>query len=160
MAKNKQKSNGKQNQTNDSNQPQTAENSNVNESATAQTTQEKNSTMLTLTLKSIQKNGIATYTAEGLNASVYFNKTMFQGEPPQTVSVDASNLTQPGQNVRTGRQADPAKLAEKADKAQQRAQKAMERADKAKARAEQAAKRAGGSAEAPQVEAQPEPVGA
>lgn len=98
---------------------------------------------ITLTLKRIQKNGIATYNQEGVNASVYFNKTMFVGDPPQNVQIIAAGLTKPGESPVAGRAVDQTKLTERATKAQERAAKALERANKAKANAEKLAKRAG-----------------
>lgn len=92
--------------------------------------------LVTLTKRNVQKNGIVTYARDGVNASVYFNKSMFNGEPPETVQVAASNLRAPGDaSVGGGRTVDPAKLAE-------RSAKATERAEKAKARAEKAAEKA------------------
>jgi hypothetical protein len=103
----------------------------------------QNGQAITLTLKRIQKNGIATYNQDGVNASVYFNKTMFTGEPPQTVQIVADGLTKPGESPVAGRQVDPAKMQERATKAQERAKKAQERAEKARVQAEKLAARAG-----------------
>lgn len=88
--------------------------------------------LVTLTKRNVQKNGIVTYAREGVNASVYFNKSMFNGDAPDQVTIGAVNLRQPGEGgVGGGRSVDPAKLQERAEKAQANAAKAQERAQKA-----------------------------
>ena len=101
----------------------------------------------TLKLVNVQKNGIATYTEEGVGASVYFNKTMFSGaerevvinvdgkdytvktNAPVTLTITAPSLTKAGENVRIGggKKADPAKLKAKLEKSLQRQTKTAAR---------------------------------
>ncbi len=121
----------------------TAENESAAQENDMSTESSNGSGAITLTLKRIQKNGIATYNQEGVNASVYFNKTMFVGDPPKNVQIIADGLTKPGESPVAGRAVDQTKLTERATKAQERAAKALERANKAKANAEKLAKRAG-----------------
>ena len=98
---------------------------------------------VTLTLKGVQKNGIATYTREGVNASVYFNKSMFTGAPPASVRIVADTLTAPG-TVTAGRsRKTPEELKVMAEAGLAKAQKAADRAKKAQERAAKLAKRAG-----------------
>ena len=98
---------------------------------------------ITLTLKGVQKNGIATYTREGVNASVYFNKSMFVGAPPASVQITADTLTAPG-TVTAGRSSKtPEELKALAETAQAKAQKSADRAAKALAKAQKLMKRAG-----------------
>jgi hypothetical protein len=105
--------------------------------------QERTPNMATLVLKNVQKNGIATYSREGVNASVYFNKSMFQGPPPRSITIEADGLTEPGQGPTRGT-TDPAKLAQKAEEADKRAAKAEERAKKALERANKLRQRVAG----------------
>lgn len=98
--------------------------------------------LVTLTKRNVQKNGIVTYAREGVNASVYFNKSMFNGEPPDSVQVGALNLRAPGEGgIGGGRAVDPAKLAQRAIDAQAKAEKAQARAAKAADRATKLAAR-------------------
>lgn len=98
--------------------------------------------LVTLTKRNTQKNGIVTYAREGVNASVYFNKSMFNGDAPETVQVAAVNLRAPGEGgVGGGRTVDPAKLAQRAQEAEAKAAKATARAAKATEKAAKLAAR-------------------
>lgn len=97
--------------------------------------------MATLTLRKVHKNGNASYSQEGVRASVYVNKQMFaDGNPPETIEFGAPNLAQPGQ--KTAKSVDPEVQAERERKAAERAAKAQERASKAQERARKAIERA------------------
>jgi len=114
--------------------------------------------MVTLTKRNVQKNGIVTYARDGVNASVYFNKSMFNGEPPDSVSIGAVNLRQPGEGgIGGGRTVSPEKLAERAKKADELAEKAKVRAEKALAKANKLKARIGGT-QAPAAEEAAEEV--
>lgn len=91
---------------------------------------------ITLTKRKTNNSGNTSYARDGVRASVYINKQMFTGTPPETIELDAENLTEPGA-ARVGK--DPAKAlakaAERATKAQARAEKALAVAEKLKAQA-------------------------
>ena len=107
--------------------------------------------MATLTKKNVQKNGIVTYSRPGVAASVYFNKSMFSGEPPETVEITADNLTEPGSATARagGRNVSPERLAEMAAKEDERVKKQEERLAKSKAKAAKLAERLGKTGEQP-----------
>jgi hypothetical protein len=100
--------------------------------------QASNGATRTATLKKVstQKNGLTTYTEEGVGASVYINRTVFKGDAPDTIQIVAVNLTKPGENVRIGggRKADPVKLQAKLVKSQERQAKIAARDAKLAAR--------------------------
>jgi hypothetical protein len=91
---------------------------------------------ITVKFKGTQKNGIHTYSDESRGASVYFNKSLFAGQPPAELTFEAPDgvFAEPGSSRAAARGASPEKLAkqeEKAKKAQERADKAADRAKKA-----------------------------
>lgn len=103
---------------------------------------------ITLTRKSTQKNGVSTYSTEGIKASVYFNKTFFTGgNAPDTIVISAPDgvIVAPGSVVsgkgaaavspeRAAKAAEVAKKsAERLAKLQERAKKQQEVADRMKA---------------------------
>jgi hypothetical protein len=125
-----------------------------NETEQAPQQSEDAGAFVVLNKRNVQKNGIVTYARDGVNASVYFNKSMFNGDAPETVEVRASNLRKPGEGgVGGGRTVDPAKLQERASKAEENARKAQERAQKALDKANKLKARIGGTS----APATPEP---
>ncbi len=52
---------------------------------------------LTLTKQRIAKNGMVSYKADNQRSTgtIYFDKKMFNGEAPQTLTVDGDNLAEP-----------------------------------------------------------------
>ena len=105
---------------------------------------------ITVQFKGTQKNGIHTYSDNTRGASIYVNKSMFGGNPPESLVVSAPDGTfSEAGAARSPRGASPervAKAAEKAQKAAERAQKAQERATKAQELAARLAKAQGGAA--------------
>ena len=112
----------------------------------APTQQEKTRPMaqITLTRRMTEKSGNTSYARPGVKASVYFNKNMFTGEPPETIEIIAENLTEPGQIVVSADKeakmlAKAAKLAEQSVKLQEKAAKLAEKLAKAQADADKVA---------------------
>jgi len=112
---------------------------------TSVTRQQEKNPMATATLKfrKTDKSGSSSYSIEGVKSSVYFNKGMFAGEPPQTLSIDLPDgftFTQPGDAKVAGvaaltpeqRKANAAALAAKRA-AMTPAEKAAERLERARA---------------------------
>lgn len=128
-------------------QSKTAASTTTEDSMTTTTEQNESAIdgMVTLTKRNVQKNGIVTYARDGVNASVYFNKSMFNGEPPDSVSIGAVNLRAPGEGaVGGGRTVSPEVLAKKSAEADRLAEKAKVRAEKALAKANKLKARVGG----------------
>jgi hypothetical protein len=93
--------------------------------------QENTNMLLTFTRRGEQKNGMVSYSLEGLRGSIYVNKSLFAGDLPQTIDIGAEGLATPGAAKVTS--------AEKLTKMQEAATKAADRAKKATDRAEKAA---------------------
>lgn len=95
--------------------------------------------MITLKLIRTNKSGASLYQQDGSKASIRFPKSLFTGEPPAEVQLNAPEgvLAAPGA-VKASKTSDEvkAKVAANAEKAVARAQKAQERAAKALARAQ------------------------
>lgn len=96
--------------------------------------------MATLVYRKTDKSGSSSYSIVGLKSSVYFNKGMFPGEPPQTIEVP-DIFTQPGsKEAKVG----VAKLTPEERKANLEAARAkraaMSPAERAQARVESARK--------------------
>jgi hypothetical protein len=98
--------------------------------------QEKKMNSITLQKKSTQKNGVSTYTAEGLGASVYFNQTFWTDKhAPDEVTITAAEgvIAEPGEAKVNTKDVTPERAQKAADaalKAQDRLTKATERAKK------------------------------
>lgn len=84
-----------------------------------QTQQRKEGTMdITLQYKSTQKNGVSTYSSKELGGSVYFNKSLFAGQPPAEVTISAPEgaFAPPGTGRSNGRDASPERVAKAEEK--------------------------------------------
>lgn len=128
--------------------------SSVKSTATVNPVQEKN-TMATLKFRKTDKSGSSSFSIEGVKSSVYFNKGMFAGEPPQTLEInlpDGFAFAEPGARPAAGatamtpeqraaaaaqRKAELAAMtpAQRAQLKVENAQKALEAAQKAAAKA-------------------------
>jgi hypothetical protein len=53
------------------------------------------SNQVVLQKKTVMKNGGASYTREGVRASVYCSPKNFDGAPPDTITIAADNLVVP-----------------------------------------------------------------
>jgi hypothetical protein len=92
--------------------------------------------MASLTLRKIDKGGMALYSLENVRGSVYFSKSLFATTPPSTIEVNGIEFAAPG-TPGAPKVADPErvrKAQEAAAKAQARAVKAQEKANKLAAR--------------------------
>ena len=56
--------------------------------------------MATLVRRKTDKSGSTSYSIVGLKSSVYFNKGMFKGEPPETIDIPGVEFAEPGSNVK------------------------------------------------------------
>jgi|TARA_R110000824_G_scaffold1386_6_gene7056 hypothetical protein len=82
---------------------------------------------IVLTKRTVNKNGDVAYSRDGVRSTVYANKGMFVGEPPDTITLECDVAK--FMPVKPG--IDPAIVAERAAKAQVRAEKAQAKAVKA-----------------------------
>jgi hypothetical protein len=114
----------------------TTPNVNVNHAAAAA----GENRMAQLTRRKISRNGKnVLYGAAGYGpAGVRFPRSMFAGEPPETITIEA-NFVEP--KVKANAPKDPARAAELEARRQERLQKAQERAQKAQERAQKASER-------------------
>jgi hypothetical protein len=84
-------------------------------------------THIVLKRRNVNKNGESAYSRDGVRSTIYINKGMFIGEPPDTITLECESAkftpVKPG--------VDPAIVAERAAKAQVRAEKAQAKAAKA-----------------------------
>ena len=85
-----------------------------------------------LTLRTIEKGGLVSYARPGVRASLYFNKTIFAGAPPQEITLTGKGFRTPGPII------NPVTAAERAEKANAKATAATERAAKAQETAQKA----------------------
>lgn len=97
------------------------------------------------------KNGATVFTAPGMRAAVILQKSFFgEGGAPESIELNAENLTEPGQVKPTVTSEEAvAKAKAAAEKAAARAAKATERAQKAAARAAKLVAEAPAQTEAP-----------
>lgn len=113
---------------------------------------------MNLTFKKVDKNGFAVYGIEGVRGSIYFSKSILEGEPPASMEVAYEGFAAPGTpraasvpREVTPEKAEKARLA--AEKSEERARKATERAQKAVARAAKYAEKVAGKPTAETVPA-------
>ena len=102
--------------------------------------------MATLKRRTIYKTGGASYSQDGVKASVYVGPKMFSGPAPETIEFGAENLASPNTDAVAKTEAKAAKAAEreaaKAAKATEReAAKAKKAAERQAAKEETAKKR-------------------